>query len=1147
MDPNDYYTRMSNQAYGTGGLPNVFLSGWQPQLRPDFDFGQLGASPQATMLLNTIMTPIAQQMGIRPFQLFPTQNIADQMRTKTYWHGQQETMARSAQADATAMTDFMFGAAGMMGIHPSDETRRMIQSNVDAMAPQLMPIMAMMAPQALEAMGGVRGSQTLMSQALFRAGRTMVDPATGQIGLSPKAASAMVDNLYKDLYGPNADISKLRGFGAGAVGQLIEQMQGYGMLGVGNEIMSRDKRFWSGTDATSQSTIEGLIRQTQRERPDECRSLIQKSGLTGLADNEAIKQLSTGQAGREDVANLVEKMAPAAFASAMQVKPSEQIRRKVEEMTGVVASLRDVFGDMGMANAPIPVLIQKLNELTQGGLSTMSATDLEHSVRKMHAIATQTGMGMETFTNVNLPMGLAAARRHGLDDRMAPDLAMAGALAGAAFNATGGNRYQAWNGLNSAEVNALSIETKAAGLASRSGQLISTAMRLADTQDVGSDTPLGRYAAAVRAKKQTFAPVAGGPERSLAITNDSDLEAMAQQSGIRPGVASNMSLQRDTNSEFGKKYDAGDIAQREQIVELSNNVMNNAAAVAARDALPHLDPKLRNAAMARASAGFGTALREAFETDEGKKALSEPTTRGLMVGRILSRTAGVAMSEAEMKQAGETLVGQLDMGIRANRPDLKGIYGALQLYSKAGYEARDKLESQAASQEALASALSGVGQVGAFARMTDLIRDNPNNWREVLTKTLNVASVDELTKRLSAVKPADANVREAAAMQIAAMGGLKEALDRPEQLGKTDAERNAERQRILNQIKAINTGKDVEIAEKDLRANAEGRELTDREKFTLAALNVAKGGGMIKRLDDSGIGGLTSVSVKDFDKLLAGLGQAGKGDMTPDAARELAANADKIYAAFAYDPKNMARLGPKGAETVRAFGSASTRFLNSFEFDVSSSNSPEAVARRKEGAEWMRTHTKEFKDSVAAAGAPVSAEDRKKAEEEVAKNKRGDVDKNMATVEHVASEFGVKLDKDDIEELTKQFDKGELGRRQRETMAARRGNMTNPAGGPKFTSELEATREKSGDTRSAGERAEQFKRIFKDALEWDSPRPVKKSADGSASAGGPGGSGGPQQLTGTITLKGLPGGDREGEARFSIAGSVPTETAANTA
>lgn len=92
----------------------------------------------------------------------------------------------------------------------------------------------------------------------------------------------------------------------------------------------------------------------------------------------------------------------------------------VKEYAGAVAAVREIFGDNGNPNAPMPALLAALDQFTMGAMGSMSPKKVEATLRQMQTLAKETGVGME-----QLAMLTANAGARGAQLGLAPQLAMA--------------------------------------------------------------------------------------------------------------------------------------------------------------------------------------------------------------------------------------------------------------------------------------------------------------------------------------------------------------------------------------------------------------------------------------------------------------------------------------------------------------------------------------------------------------------------------------------------------------------------------------------------------------------------------------------------------------------------------------------------
>lgn len=74
---------------------------------------------------------------------------------------------------------------------------------------------------------------------------------------------------------------------------------------------------------------------------------------------------------------------------------ASRVGGKLKDYSKAVSAVRDIFGDNGNPNAPMPALLAVLDQLTQGGMHQMGAEKAGNVLRQMQGLARDTGTGMQ--------------------------------------------------------------------------------------------------------------------------------------------------------------------------------------------------------------------------------------------------------------------------------------------------------------------------------------------------------------------------------------------------------------------------------------------------------------------------------------------------------------------------------------------------------------------------------------------------------------------------------------------------------------------------------------------------------------------------------------------------------------------------------
>lgn len=101
---------------------------------------------------------------------------------------------------------------------------------------------------------------------------------------------------------------------------------------------------------------------------------------------------SRGEAGAKSAEEVLEQFGSEALVSNVD---AGRVGGKLKEYSKAVAAVKDIFGDNGNPNAPMPALLAVLDQLTQGGMHQMGAEKAGNTLRQMQSLARDTGTGMQ--------------------------------------------------------------------------------------------------------------------------------------------------------------------------------------------------------------------------------------------------------------------------------------------------------------------------------------------------------------------------------------------------------------------------------------------------------------------------------------------------------------------------------------------------------------------------------------------------------------------------------------------------------------------------------------------------------------------------------------------------------------------------------
>jgi hypothetical protein len=211
-------------------------------------------------------------------------------------------------------------------------------------------------------------------------------------------------------------VAEMHGLMAGQVGRLAEYMTHRGMLPQAIGAMSAADRVKLMGGQIDDDTVARLAMQEAKRDLFESSEEYRNAGAPRQAEMEserakehktrirntstAIQQFNeTGAGSIEDL----EKMG--GFEAIASNVDSQRTASALKKYSGAVDAIREIFGDNGNPNAPMPALLAALDHLTQGANFQMDAKDVEATLRQMQMTAKEAGIGFEQMSGMAAEMG----------------------------------------------------------------------------------------------------------------------------------------------------------------------------------------------------------------------------------------------------------------------------------------------------------------------------------------------------------------------------------------------------------------------------------------------------------------------------------------------------------------------------------------------------------------------------------------------------------------------------------------------------------------------------------------------------------------------------------------------------------------------
>ncbi|NDD52309.1 hypothetical protein EBZ39_00255 [bacterium] len=214
-----------------------------------------------------------------------------------------------------------------------------------------------------------------------------------------------------------AAVENMHGFSAGRAGQVMEHLFQRGMLpqSIGalsaadrvkaiaasedlddetktrlarqfaeRDLGANDKEYKAATPERREEIIAGRLDDYKR-RVGDTMTKIKERSAAGTVDPEEARKLLTMD-GMDQIASNVD---------------AKRAGQSVKKHTEALAAVREIFGDNGNTNAPIPALLAALEHLSQGASGRSgNTTKVASTLRQMRIMAKEIGMGFDQMAQV---------------------------------------------------------------------------------------------------------------------------------------------------------------------------------------------------------------------------------------------------------------------------------------------------------------------------------------------------------------------------------------------------------------------------------------------------------------------------------------------------------------------------------------------------------------------------------------------------------------------------------------------------------------------------------------------------------------------------------------------------------------------------
>ena len=319
----------------------------------DNPFGSFG--PSLTALLQFFLPFISQ--STHSLFIGGGGNPYTNLRTMQFQRQFLGLLASAGQYDERTIYRQFQGAANLLGIRWTPEIAR----SASALIPRWLPIAEMFFPGAasvVDRLMGQRGSAFIMAQQMFPGLAQRVDPITGMRGMTLESMQALMGAMVAPYFVGDQFRTQYAGLRMGEIGGLFSALQRQGML-PGTAVDWTRVQF----EGRAREELQRVLVEAERLGAPVGAFLTGREGRRRLRPGISAEEIASLPA---DV--LAELQTVPEVAAQVRQLDAGKIKSTLAAYSRTIRALKEIFGEEGRGDAPIPELLRTLSALTSSQL-----------------------------------------------------------------------------------------------------------------------------------------------------------------------------------------------------------------------------------------------------------------------------------------------------------------------------------------------------------------------------------------------------------------------------------------------------------------------------------------------------------------------------------------------------------------------------------------------------------------------------------------------------------------------------------------------------------------------------------------------------------------------------------------------------------